>query len=47
MAAVFIASKRAKDKFIKKKYAENPILQKSIDIYLWVIYNIAIRYIFT
>jgi hypothetical protein len=28
MAAVFIASKRAKDKFIKKKYAENPVLQK-------------------
>jgi hypothetical protein len=28
MAAVFIASKRAKDKFIKKKYAENPALQK-------------------
>jgi hypothetical protein len=28
MAAVFIASKRVKDKIIKKKYAENPVLQK-------------------
>jgi hypothetical protein len=46
MAAVFIASKRAKDKFIKKKYAENPVL-KNIDIHVEIIYNIAVRYIFT
>jgi hypothetical protein len=34
MAAVFIASKWAKDKFIKKKYAENPVLQKVLT-YMW------------
>jgi hypothetical protein len=47
MAAVFIASKWVKDKFINKNTQKTLFYKKSIDICVEVIYNIAVRYIFT